>query len=154
MILVIDNYDSFVHNIARYLAMQGAAVDVVRNDALTPDEIGTRAPEAIVISPGPCTPAEAGVSNAVLARFGGHVPILGVCLGHQCLGALYGGRVARAASHCARPLRRRAARLPGARRGRCRELGPPLQTSRPTALAGARWCTRPGRGLPRGAFPG
>lgn len=97
MILVVDNYDSFVHNVARYLAVLGATVEVARNDALTTDDIAARAPEAIVVSPGPCTPAEAGVSNAALARFCGQIPILGVCLGHQCLGALYGGRVARAA---------------------------------------------------------
>ena len=97
MILVVDNYDSFTHNIARYLAMAGAAVEVARNDALTTDDVGALAPEAIVISPGPRTPTEAGVSNAIIARFSGHVPILGVCLGHQCLGALHGGRIAHAA---------------------------------------------------------
>ena len=97
MILVVDNYDSFTHNIARYFAMTGAFVEVARNDALTTDDVAALAPTAIVISPGPCTPAEAGVSNAIIARFSGHVPILGVCLGHQCLGALHGGRIARAA---------------------------------------------------------
>lgn len=93
MILVIDNYDSFVHNVARYFAMLGAATEVVRNDALSVADIRHLAPEAIVISPGPCTPAEAGISCDVLGALSGRVPILGVCLGHQCMGAVFGGRV-------------------------------------------------------------
>ena len=96
MILVVDNYDSFVHNVARYVAILGAEVEVVRNDALSLDDIRARAPEAIVISPGPCTPAEAGISNAIVETFSGRVPILGVCLGHQCIGAVFGGTIARA----------------------------------------------------------
>ncbi len=96
MILVIDNYDSFVHNVARYFAVLGADVEVARNDALTLEDIGRLAPDAIVISPGPCTPAQAGISNDVIAALGTRTPILGVCLGHQCIGALFGGRVARA----------------------------------------------------------
>ena len=96
MILVIDNYDSFVHNVARYLVVLGADVDVVRNDAVSLDDIARLAPEAIVVSPGPCTPSEAGISNAAIETFSGCIPILGVCLGHQCIGALFGGRIARA----------------------------------------------------------
>ena len=96
MILVIDNYDSFVHNLARHFAVLGEAVEVVRNDAVDVGEVRRRRPDAIVISPGPCTPAEAGVSCAVIAELGGSVPILGVCLGHQAIGAVFGGRVARA----------------------------------------------------------
>jgi para-aminobenzoate synthetase component 2 len=96
MILVIDNYDSFVHNVARYFEVLGAPTRVVRNDALTIADIRRLRPEAIVISPGPCTPAEAGISCAVLEDLSGVVPILGVCLGHQCLGAVHGGRVVRA----------------------------------------------------------
>ena len=96
MILVVDNYDSFVHNVARYVAMLGADVEVVRNDGLTLDDVTRRAPDAIVISPGPCTPAEAGISNAIIESFSGRVPILGVCLGHQCIGAVFGGAIARA----------------------------------------------------------
>ena len=95
-VLLIDNYDSFTWNLAQYLGELGAAVSVERNDALTPDGVADRAPDAIVISPGPCTPNEAGISMAVIARFGGRVPLLGVCLGHQCIGQVYGGRIVRA----------------------------------------------------------
>jgi len=96
MILVIDNYDSFVFNVVRYVEELGAAVRVERNDAL--DVAGIRAlrPEAVVISPGPCSPAEAGVSLPAIRELSGAVPLLGVCLGHQCIGAAFGGRVARA----------------------------------------------------------
>ena len=96
MILVVDNYDSFVHNVARYLAMAGAGVEVVRNDAVSLDDVRRLAPDAIVVSPGPCTPAGAGISNEVIQTFSGTIPILGVCLGHQCIGEIFGGRVARA----------------------------------------------------------
>lgn len=96
MILVIDNYDSFVHNLARYFAVLGESVDVVRNDAIDVAGIRRKRPEAIVISPGPCTPSQAGVSRAAIAELGGAVPILGVCLGHQAIGEVFGGRVARA----------------------------------------------------------
>jgi len=96
MILVIDNYDSFVHNLARYVRELGWATEVVRNDAIDLDWIADRRPSHIVISPGPCTPNEAGISIALIERFGPSVPILGVCLGHQCIGQAFGGKVVRA----------------------------------------------------------
>ena len=96
MILVIDNYDSFVHNVARYFAVLGETTRVVRNDAIDLAGIRRLAPSAIVISPGPCTPAEAGISCKVLRDLSGAVPILGVCLGHQAVGDVFGGRIARA----------------------------------------------------------
>ncbi len=94
-VLLIDNYDSFTYNLAQYLGELGAEVQVERNDAITLDAIAGRAPRAIVISPGPCTPNEAGISMDVIRRFAGQVPILGVCLGHQCIGQVYGGRIVR-----------------------------------------------------------
>ncbi len=93
MILLIDNYDSFTYNLFQFLSELGAEVTVARNDAITLDGIEAMAPERIVISPGPCTPWEAGISNDVVRRFGATVPILGVCLGHQCIGQAYGGTV-------------------------------------------------------------
>ncbi len=96
MLLMIDNYDSFTYNLVQYLGELGADVRVFRNDALTLDHIAALAPEQIVISPGPCTPTEAGVSVELIRRFTGHIPILGVCLGHQCIGAAYGGTIVRA----------------------------------------------------------
>lgn len=96
MILMIDNYDSFTYNIVQYLGELGQDVRVVRNDELTLDEIAATAPEKIVISPGPCTPNEAGVSLHAISRFAGHIPILGVCLGHQAIGQAFGGKVVRA----------------------------------------------------------
>jgi anthranilate synthase component 2 len=96
MLLMIDNYDSFTWNLVQYLQTLGAEVKVVRNDELSVDEIEALAPEHIVISPGPCTPNEAGVSVDVIRQLGARVPILGVCLGHQSLGQAYGGDVVRA----------------------------------------------------------
>jgi anthranilate synthase component 2 len=96
MLLLIDNYDSFTYNLAQYLGELGQEVRVVRNDKITVEEIGKLAPARIVISPGPCTPNEAGVSLEVIARLGGKIPILGVCLGHQAIGQAYGGKVVRA----------------------------------------------------------
>jgi len=95
-LLLIDNYDSFTYNLAQYLGELGATVEVERNDALTLDAIEARAYGAIVISPGPCTPNEAGISMDVIAHFAGRVPMLGVCLGHQCIGQVFGGRIVRA----------------------------------------------------------
>ena len=96
MLLMIDNYDSFTYNLVQYLGELGADVRVYRNDAITVDEIAALRPREIVISPGPCTPAEAGVSVDVIRRFSGEIPILGVCLGHQCIGAAFGGNIVRA----------------------------------------------------------
>lgn len=96
MLLVIDNYDSFTYNIVQYLGELGADLMVKRNDEITIDEIRALKPERIVISPGPCTPNEAGVSNDVIRTFGERTPILGVCLGHQCMGQVFGGDVIRA----------------------------------------------------------
>ena len=96
MILLIDNYDSFVHNLARYVRELGGDAVVRRNDELTLDDVAALAPSHIVLSPGPCTPAEAGISTDVVRRFGPSTPILGVCLGHQCIGAAYGGDIVRA----------------------------------------------------------
>ena len=97
MILLLDNYDSFVFNLARYLQQLGENVAVVRNDAITVDGVADLAPSHIVISPGPCTPLEAGISLDLVRSLGTSIPTLGVCLGHQCIGAAYGGRVVRAA---------------------------------------------------------
>ena len=97
MILLLDNYDSFTYNLAQYLGQLGQQLDVRRNDEITLDEIEELAPERIVISPGPCTPKEAGISVPLIQRFAGKIPILGVCLGHQAIGAAFGGRVIRAA---------------------------------------------------------
>ena len=96
MILVLDNYDSFVFNVVRYLEELGETVRVARNDALDVPGIRALEPDALVISPGPCTPAEAGVSLPAIRELSGQVPILGVCLGHQAIGAAFGGRVERA----------------------------------------------------------
>jgi anthranilate synthase/aminodeoxychorismate synthase-like glutamine amidotransferase len=96
MILLIDNYDSFVHNLARYVRELGGEAIVRRNDQATLDEIESLAPSHIIISPGPCSPSDAGISTGLVRRFGPTIPILGVCLGHQCIGAAYGGDIVRA----------------------------------------------------------
>ncbi|HET7456604.1 MAG TPA: aminodeoxychorismate/anthranilate synthase component II [Gemmatimonadaceae bacterium] len=96
MLLVIDNYDSFTYNLVQYLGELGEEPVVRRNDEITVDEVGAMRPEAIVLSPGPCTPAEAGVTVPVIRRWGATIPTLGVCLGHQAIGEAYGGRVVRA----------------------------------------------------------
>jgi anthranilate synthase/aminodeoxychorismate synthase-like glutamine amidotransferase len=93
MVIIIDNYDSFVYNIAQYLGELGWQPLVYRNDMLTLQQIERHKPSHIIISPGPCTPMEAGISNDVIRRFAGEIPILGVCLGHQCIGYVYGGRI-------------------------------------------------------------
>lgn len=97
MVLLIDNYDSFVQNLARYVRELGEQTAVHRHDAITVPEIADLGPSHIILSPGPRTPREAGISNDVIRAFGEHVPLLGVCLGHQCIAAVYGGAVMRAA---------------------------------------------------------
>ena len=96
MILMIDNYDSFTYNVVQYLGELKAEVTVVRNDEITVADVEALAPEKIVISPGPCTPNEAGISVAVIEKFAGQIPILGICLGHQSIGQAFGGKVIRA----------------------------------------------------------
>jgi anthranilate synthase/aminodeoxychorismate synthase-like glutamine amidotransferase len=96
MVFVLDNYDSFTYNLVQYLGELGARVEVRRNDQVTPAEVEAMAPGRIVLSPGPCTPQEAGITIALILHFAGKVPLLGVCLGHQAIGAAFGGKVVRA----------------------------------------------------------
>lgn len=96
MLLLIDNYDSFTYNLVQYFGELGCQLVVKRNDEISLDEIAALAPKHICISPGPCTPREAGISKDVVLRFGGKIPILGVCLGHQCIAEAYGGKIVRA----------------------------------------------------------
>ena len=107
MILLIDNYDSFVYNLARYVAELGEAPLVRRHDAITVDEIEPLSPSHIIISPGPCSPGEAGISTEIVRRLGGVIPVLGVCLGHQCIGAAYGAEIVRAG----RPMHGKTSRI-------------------------------------------
>ena len=95
-LLMVDNYDSFTYNIVQYFGELGAEVEVFRNDEITLEGIAERAPDRLVISPGPCSPAEAGISVAAIQHFAGKLPILGVCLGHQSIGAAFGGKIVRA----------------------------------------------------------
>ncbi len=126
MILLIDNYDSFVHNLARYFARLGQETRVVRNDAVDVAAIARLAPAAIVLSPGPCTPTEAGCSLAVVRAFADKVPILGVCLGHQTIGAALGGKVVRASE----PMHGRASEIEHDGRGIFAGLPNPLTVGR------------------------
>ncbi len=96
MLLIIDNYDSFTYNLVQYFGEMGATMEIRRNDQLTLDDIAKLKPDHICISPGPCTPNEAGISNDVIRKFGATTPLLGVCLGHQCIGHVFGGDVVRA----------------------------------------------------------
>ena len=98
MLLMIDNYDSFTYNIVQYFRELGAEVEVYRNDKITVDEIACKAPRRLVVSPGPCSPLEAGISVEAIQRLAGKIPILGVCLGHQSIGQAFGGKIVRAAS--------------------------------------------------------
>ena len=98
MLLMIDNYDSFTYNIVQYFRELGAEVEVHRNDKITVDEIEKKAPRQLVVSPGPCSPLEAGISVEAIRRLAGQIPILGVCLGHQSIGQAFGGKIVRAAS--------------------------------------------------------
>ena len=126
MLLVIDNYDSFVFNVARYCAELGWPATVLRNDEISPEGIEAMRPDAIILSPGPADPASAGVSLAVVARFSGRVPILGICLGHQCIGAAFGGRIVRAAE----PMHGRASAISHAGDGVFAGLPDPLTVGR------------------------
>ena len=126
MILLLDNYDSFVWNLARYVRELGREPLVVRNDAATLDEITALTPSHIIISPGPCTPAEAGISVAVIRRFGPTTPIFGVCLGHQAIGAAYGGHVVRAA----RPMHGKTSEISHDGTGLFAELPSPFKATR------------------------
>src|SRR5258708_19039290 len=126
MIAIIDNYDSFVFNIARYFREIGEAIEVIRNDAITVSELVQLRPTAVVISPGPCTPTEAGISTAVVRELSGGVPILGICLGHQCIGSVFGGRVVPAR----RPMHGQASRVIHDAHGLFAELQTPLCVGR------------------------
>ncbi|MCK1522791.1 aminodeoxychorismate/anthranilate synthase component II [Bradyrhizobium sp. 17] len=126
MIVIIDNYDSFVFNIARYFQELGEATEVFRNDVVSVSDLIDLKPRALVISPGPCTPIEAGVSTALVRELSGRVPILGICLGHQCIGSVFGGRVARA--RC--PMHGRSSYVTHDGRGLFRELPSPLCVGR------------------------
>ena len=131
MLLMIDNYDSFTYNLVQYLGELGEDVKVIRNDELTVDEIGRLAPTRIVLSPGPCTPNEAGVSLAVIDRFKGRVPILGVCLGHQAIGQAFGGRVV----HAKTLMHGKVSRIHHSGRGVFRGLPTPYDATRYHSLA-------------------
>ncbi|MDI3566949.1 aminodeoxychorismate/anthranilate synthase component II [Bradyrhizobium sp. Arg816] len=126
MIVIIDNYDSFVFNIARYFHKLGEATEVIRNDAISVNELLGLNPRAVVISPGPCSPTEAGISTAVVRELSGRAPILGICLGHQCIASVFGGRVARAQ----RPMHGRRSSVAHDGRGLFKGLPNPLDVGR------------------------
>jgi anthranilate synthase/aminodeoxychorismate synthase-like glutamine amidotransferase len=126
VVLLIDNYDSFVHNLARYVRELGRPTTVVRNDALTVEDAAAMGPSHIIVSPGPGTPDDAGLSLALIARLGGTVPILGVCLGHQAIGQAYGGRVVRAR----RPMHGKTSAIHHDGEGVFRGLPQPLRATR------------------------
>jgi len=134
VILLIDNYDSFVYNLARYVRELGETPLVVRHDAVTVDAIAALAPTHIIISPGPCSPAEAGVSTDVVRRLGPTIPVLGVCLGHQCIGAAYGAAIVRART----PMHGKASRIQHDGRGLFAGLPNPLRAARYHSLVIAR----------------
>src|SRR6266566_5143760 len=126
MILLLDNYDSFTYNLYQYLSELGADVLVKRNDDLSVGDVAALAPEKIVISPGPCTPNEAGISVALIRELGGSLPILGVCLGHQAIGAAYGGAVVRAGA----PMHGKTSTIEHDGRGVFRGISGPFVASR------------------------
>ncbi len=126
MIVLIDNHDSFVHNLARYVRELGGETRVVRCDAVSVEEVEAMAPSHVIVSPGPCTPDDAGVSLEVVRRLGPRVPLLGVCLGHQCIGQAYGGRVVRAR----RPMHGKASPILHDGRGLFAGLPDPLTATR------------------------
>ena len=131
MILMIDNYDSFTYNLVQYFGELGEEVRVYRNDAITCREIAAMQPDRIVISPGPCSPAEAGVSVAVIRDFAGKIPLLGVCLGHQSIGAAFGGEIVRARV----PMHGKLSPIHHADKGVFRGLPNPLTATRYHSLA-------------------
>jgi anthranilate synthase component 2 len=131
MLLMIDNYDSFTYNLVQYLGELGEEVRVLRNDEKTPAEIESMSPARIVLSPGPCTPNEAGVSLAVIERFRGRVPILGVCLGHQAIGQAFGGKVV----HAKTLMHGKVSRIHHEGRGVFRGLPTPYDATRYHSLA-------------------
>ena len=134
MILVIDNFDSFVHNLARYVRELGEVATVERADALSVEDIEAMSPSHIIISPGPCSPNEAGISVELIRRLGPSTPILGVCLGHQCIGAAYGGDVIRAG----RPVHGRTSTITHDRSGVLADVPSPFQAARYHSLVIAR----------------
>jgi anthranilate synthase/aminodeoxychorismate synthase-like glutamine amidotransferase len=134
MILLIDNYDSFVYNLARYTRELGFEPLVLRHDAISVDAIAALAPSHIVISPGPCSPTEAGISTDVVRQLGPTIPILGVCLGHQCIGAAYGAGIVRAA----RPMHGKASCIHHDGRGIFTDLPSPFKAARYHSLAISR----------------
>ena len=140
MILLIDNYDSFVYNLARYVRELGEEPVVRRHDAMTVEDILSLAPSHIIISPGPCSPAEAGISTEVVRRVGPHIPILGVCLGHQCIGAAYGAEIVRAG----RPMHGKTSRIHHAGRGLFHALPTPFVATRYHSLVIAPASVPPG----------
>ena len=131
MLLMIDNYDSFTYNLVQYLGELGEDVKVIRNDELTVDEIEALAPVRIVLSPGPCTPSEAGVSLELIPRFAGRIPILGVCLGHQAIGQAFGGRIV----HAKTLMHGKVSRIHHAGAGVFRDLPTPYDATRYHSLA-------------------
>ena len=131
MIAMIDNYDSFTYNLVQYLQVLGAEVRVVRNDAVTVEEVASWEPEGIVISPGPCTPAEAGISVKLIQRLSGSVPILGVCLGHQAIGQAFGGRIV----HAKALMHGKVSRIHHEGKGVFRGLPSPYEATRYHSLA-------------------
>jgi para-aminobenzoate synthetase component 2 len=131
VILMIDNYDSFTYNLVQYLGVLGSAVEVHRNDKITLDEIETMKPERIVISPGPGTPQSAGITISIIERFYHKVPILGVCLGHQAIGAAFGGRVL----HAARIMHGKTSEISHDGKGVFRDLPDPITATRYHSLA-------------------
>ena len=131
MILMIDNYDSFTYNLVQYLGVLGSEVEVHRNDKITLDEIESMKPERIVISPGPGTPQSAGITISMIERFHPKVPILGVCLGHQAIGAAFGGRVL----HAARIMHGKTSEISHDSKGVFRDLPDPITATRYHSLA-------------------
>lgn len=126
MLLLLDNYDSFTYNLYQYLSELGAEIEVRRNDQVTLEEIASLQPDHIVVSPGPCTPNEAGLSCQVIETFGPHIPTLGVCLGHQAIGQVYGGKVIRAPE----PMHGKTSAVYHEGKGVLRDLPKPFEANR------------------------